>query len=596
MTMLTLEETIELILKHRSDYERSDILELIDEKRQELGPDVINDESAAMIVARELGVDLHRAAPKARTKIKDITEPNKSASIIAKVARIGDVKTFTKKDGSGEGKLASLELADDTGRIRLVLWDERTEMLLEDVLEEGQVIQVIKAYVRPGLGGTLELHLGRMGGLKPLESDEIEELDIDFDSETKVQYTKISDLELNMGDASVKVVVRWVSDVTEFDRQDGTTGRVMRIFGADESGSAGIVFWDERVDDAKGMEKGEVIAVERGYTRENQRNNEVELHVGRFSTVKRGLDDKIEASSESPAKTESKPVGMTDIKDLETGMWDVDIEGQVFQIQDLHTFARKDGGEGRVQNLVLVDKTAKIRAVFWDDDIDTIAKVKKGDVVRIKHGYVKEGFQQTLEITAGKKSEIEINPKDSKLIKMDLSDVKDEPIVVPDRIAIEEIDEGSRGTVEVAGIIVGIGQASPIYQACPECKKKLEHTDEGFTCKHCNKDVDEPEPTMFFKITVDDGTETIRVAMFRDKAEELLGMTAKEANELIVKTGNINEPIRRKSNQILGKYVRIVGGINKFRDSIEVSARGVSFIEPLEEIEKRSASLQKEIA
>jgi len=38
--LLTLEETIELILKHKSDYERNDILTMIQEKRNELGPEV----------------------------------------------------------------------------------------------------------------------------------------------------------------------------------------------------------------------------------------------------------------------------------------------------------------------------------------------------------------------------------------------------------------------------------------------------------------------------------------------------------------------------------------------------------------------------
>jgi replication factor A1 len=550
-----------------------------------------------MIVARELDVDLHRASPKARTKIEDIKEPNKSVSLVAKIVGIGDVRTFSKKDGSGEGKLASLEVADETGRMRLVLWDDRTEMLKEDVIEEGLVVQIIKAYVRPGLGGTLEMHLGRMGGLKPLEQDEIEELGIDFDKEAEVEYTKVEDLELGARDPSVKVVVRWVSDVTEFDRKDGSTGRVMRIFGADETGSVGIVFWDDRVDDAKELEKGEVIAVERGYTRENQRNNEVELHAGRFSVVKRGLDDEIEASTESPAKRESKPLGMKSIKDLQTGMWDVDIEGQVDQIQEMRTFTRKDDSEGRVQNLVLVDKSARIRAVFWDDDVDTISEVKKGDVVRIKHGYVKEGFMQSLEIVAGRQSEIEVNPKGSKLIKADLSDVTDEPELVPERIDIEEIDQESKGTVEVSGIIVGLRQSSPIYHACPDCKKKLEHSDEGFTCNHCNKEVDEPEPRMFLKITIDDGTETIRVSLFSGSgAEDLLGMSAKEANDLIIKSGNINEPILRMSNQILGKYVRILGTLNRYRDSVEVTAKGLSFIEPEDEIERLTDSLQKEVA
>jgi hypothetical protein len=39
--VLTLEETIQLILKHKSEYERKDILKFIEEKRQELGPEVV---------------------------------------------------------------------------------------------------------------------------------------------------------------------------------------------------------------------------------------------------------------------------------------------------------------------------------------------------------------------------------------------------------------------------------------------------------------------------------------------------------------------------------------------------------------------------
>ena len=99
--LLTLEETIELILKHRSDYERKDILTMIEEKREELGREVINDESAAMIVARELGVDLHQISPKARQKIEDITEATRSIALTAKIINIGTVRTFSRKDGGG---------------------------------------------------------------------------------------------------------------------------------------------------------------------------------------------------------------------------------------------------------------------------------------------------------------------------------------------------------------------------------------------------------------------------------------------------------------------------------------------------------------
>ena len=80
---------------------------MIEEKRQELGPEVINDESAAMIVARELGVDLHQISPAARQKIEDITETTRNVSITARVDNIGGVRTFSRKDGGGDGKVAS---------------------------------------------------------------------------------------------------------------------------------------------------------------------------------------------------------------------------------------------------------------------------------------------------------------------------------------------------------------------------------------------------------------------------------------------------------------------------------------------------------
>ena len=44
-----------VILKNSSEYDLKDILKLIEDKRKELGPEVVNEESAAMIVARELG-------------------------------------------------------------------------------------------------------------------------------------------------------------------------------------------------------------------------------------------------------------------------------------------------------------------------------------------------------------------------------------------------------------------------------------------------------------------------------------------------------------------------------------------------------------
>ncbi|MCK5265140.1 MAG: hypothetical protein KAR03_05985, partial [Candidatus Thorarchaeota archaeon] len=421
--MLTLEETIELILKHKSDHERNDILTMIQDKRNELGPEVINDESAAMIVARELGVDLHKMSPSARQRIEDITESTKNvAGLVGRVDRIGTVRTFARKDG-GEGKVASIFISDETGSIRVALWDEMTKAVSEDHISVGSIIQVRGAYVKPGLGNTIELNLGQRGTIKPLENDEIEELGVDFSATSKDEM-KISDLQENTYDVSLKVEIQRVFRVSTFNKKDGSEGKVLAMVVADNSGSSRLVFWDDKADEVEGIEPGEVIGVNHAYTRPNRDGDDIEIHVGKSTVIERGLKDKIDTAESTPKySSSSEPLGMKDIVDLESGMNDVDIEGKIATIYDVNTFTRKDGGEGQVQNIVIADKTSNIRVTFWGEDNEHIVKAKEGDIIRILHGYVKEGFRGGVEYQFGRSSKVELNPKGSKLKQLDLSKI-----------------------------------------------------------------------------------------------------------------------------------------------------------------------------
>ncbi|TFG31449.1 hypothetical protein EU528_06180 [Candidatus Thorarchaeota archaeon] len=728
LCVLTLEETIELILKHKSDYERNDILTMIQEKRNELGPEVINDESAAMIVARELGVDLYKMSPSARQRIEDITESTKNvAGLVGKVDRIGTVRTFSRKDG-GEGKVASIFISDETGSIRVALWDEMTKAISEDHISVGSVVQVRGAYVKMGLGNTIELNIGRMGSIRQLEDDEIEDIGVDFSSASK-DVMKISELQENTYDVSLKVKIQKVFRVSTFTKKDGNDGKVLAMVVADDSGSTRLVFWDEKADEVEEIEEGEVIGINHAYTKPNRDGSEIEVHVGRSTVIERNLKDKIEAADSTPTFSGStEALGLKEISELEIGMNDVDIEGKIATIYDVNTFSRKDGGEGSVQNIVIADNTGKIRVTFWNEDIDQIAKAKEGDVIRILHGYVKEGYRGGVEYQVGKKSEITLNPKGSKLKQLDLSEVTEnvsssgtgssfEPIgrrnigdltlgmgdvdiegkvvtaydvktftrkdgdegrlrnvVIADqtskirvtfwgddvetvadiqegdvirilhgyvkegyrggleyqigrkgeiilnpkdselkqldltdvsfetvatkasRVLIGEIDESNEGkNVEICGIIVDMGQNRVYYEACPTCNKKLEPTGDGYNCKSCGK-VEDPEPRMLYKITIDDGSGSIRATLFGAVGEKLLGMTAEEAQKLIAKSGKEDEPIRASSDRIRGRYVAMYGRVKKFGDAIEISANGFEFADPIQEIKRLKEVIQKEIS
>jgi hypothetical protein len=81
----------------------------------------------------------------------------------------GTITRATKKNYStqkGSGVLASLVIADQSGSIRLTLWNDEIDRVGD--IHEGDVVKVV-GYVRQGMYGP-ELRLGRFGKLEKLSS------------------------------------------------------------------------------------------------------------------------------------------------------------------------------------------------------------------------------------------------------------------------------------------------------------------------------------------------------------------------------------------------------------------------------------------
>ncbi|MHA2354127.1 MAG: DUF2240 family protein [Candidatus Thorarchaeota archaeon] len=698
--VLTLEETIELILKH-TEYQRDEVLKMIEEKREELGPEVVNEESAAMIIARELGIDLQQVSAKARIRIEDITESTGRVPLTVRVVSRNPVRTFSRKDG-GEGKVASLFVADETGEIRVTLWDEITRVVDEDIVKIGDVIQLRGGYVKKGLGDALEINMGRMSGIKVLDEYEVEDLGIDFGETPTIKIGELQ--EEKMYNISVTAKIQKIFPLSTFTRDEGETeGKVLRMIVADETGETSCVFWDKDAEEMENAKEGEVFKVSGAYTKRGRYGN-IEIHAGRSALIERGLKVKIDAV-ESKVGTTSSPVGKKEIADITLDMRDLDVDGKVVQIFPINTFDRdgkegrvqniiiadesaqirltfwnedvdkikdlkvddvvsvthvyakegyrggveihmgrsaeitinpkgsklkklkvsavstsaaepigkkelgsitvemrdvdvegkvvrvfpintfdRDGKEGRVQNIIIADESAQIRLTFWNEDVDKIKDLNEGDVIIVTHAYAKEGFRGGVEVHVGRRAEIEINPKGSRLEQVELTELSLQPKTQPaGRVLIGNIDDSSEGkSVEVCGIVVGISQKSPIYPACPSCRKKVEEAGDRFTCAVCG-DVEEPEYRMLYKITVDDGSGSIKATLFGEAGEALLQMTAIEAQELINTSGNRLEPLEQNADRTLGRYVAIQGRVSKFKDSLDVTASSIVFPDPVEE-------------
>ncbi len=91
------------------------------------------------------------------------------------------------------------------------------------------------------------------------------------------------------------------------------------------------------------------------------------------------------------------------IKDLQPKQRNVNIVAEVTEIGDVRTF-EKFGTQGRVANAVIKDDSGTVKLTLWNDQID---KVKVGDKVEIKNGYVNE-WQGEIQLTTGKLGSLEV--------------------------------------------------------------------------------------------------------------------------------------------------------------------------------------------
>ena len=110
----------------------------VEAKIDECG-DLVDEPTAAMMVVGELG--------RAHVKIRGLSAKSSLFSFFGKVIDKTDPRVFDRQDGE-KGAVATLLLGDETGSVRVVLWDERAGAA--DEVSPGDVLEVIGRH--PGKG------------------------------------------------------------------------------------------------------------------------------------------------------------------------------------------------------------------------------------------------------------------------------------------------------------------------------------------------------------------------------------------------------------------------------------------------------------
>lgn len=203
-------------------------------------------------------------------KINEIKAGMNGLNVLGKVLDMGKMRTFSRKDGTA-GKVANITIGDDTGKIRVTLWDAKAE---NPGVNVGEIVEVMNAYARENtFSNSTELQLGSGGGIAKSSAD------VNYNE----PLTPISDIGINTS-YSVAGHVSGIDDIREFDRPDGTKSKVSNIYISDNTGRIKVALWAEHADLINEIEIGSEIRIVDAFAKSG-RNEEVELSAGARTSI-----------------------------------------------------------------------------------------------------------------------------------------------------------------------------------------------------------------------------------------------------------------------------------------------------------------------
>ena len=350
------------------------------------------------------------------TDIADI-KPDTKVNIIARILRIPTVRSY-EKNGK-EGKVASLELQDKSGKITYTLWNKNVELINDLKLEDGDTVKILAAQARErtNMDGISEISLTHWDG-RIIKGD--------YDVPEIVQeFTPIGDLG-EQTDVAIKGVVVRLQDIKTFTRKtDNTEGQLRNFDVADSSSSIRVTLWGD--DTQLPINKGDIIKIiggnvrfddytESGYSMNTNFNTQITINPENLTEEELAEFERI--------REQLRPVPIGNLKDMDDDGVEVDIIGRILAVNDVNEFQRDDGSVGVVRSILFADESGKVQLSLWNERAQETYNV--GDAYQIENARTRLGmYEVDLNIGSG-----------SRLIK--LSEKQASDMFIPELATLEK--------------------------------------------------------------------------------------------------------------------------------------------------------------
>ena len=493
-------------------------------------------------------------------KIGDAHEM-RNVTLVGLVNKVYDTITFERDDGT-TGKVKSMELQDDTGVIRLTLWNEDTEI----ETKKGDILKIIGGNIEFDDYSGTNYRVNTNWNTKLINNPPIDQKMKDTLEEVGkyIKPLKINELNSIEDDGEeVDIVGRVVNlyEPNEFQRDDGTSGMVRTAEIADDTGMVRVSLWDNKAEHP--MKEGDAIKIENARTRLG--DYQVDLSVGKTSRLIEPTEEEIK-DLPSLKDVESMIYQSKKIHELVEGDRDVSLFGRVLSVAEPTQFTKSDGSTGIVRSMEIADDSGVVRVSLWDDQANT--SFKEGEAVKIENPRVNLR-NDNIELSVGRTTII-TKPNEEEASVPSLDEIEGKLYPVKN---IEDIEEGDQ-SIKVTGEVVDIRGSKILFEMCPNCNKRVNWVDNAYICDICGEEIKKPNMLMIISLMLEDDTGTISITFFRKAAEEVLGMTTSEAEEIIATTGDEGS-LEEKVGDLVGRQITVIAdaSFDEYNEEVRLNAR-----------------------
>lgn len=194
--------------------------QMINKKKEKIGAGYLTDQGALFLIAADLGISLNEQL-KVEMGLKDLYVGAKEITLETRVMNVYPAKQFSRKDGS-QFLLRTMTVYDSDSRAKVKLWDEKANLPGIENLKPGDLVKIIKAYVKSDMTGTPIINVGSGSNL---ETSEIESKIPLLDSITE----DVSEVKENQQNLVVSGILDGNIRMTEFTNFKGQPGKALHL-------------------------------------------------------------------------------------------------------------------------------------------------------------------------------------------------------------------------------------------------------------------------------------------------------------------------------------------------------------------------------